>query len=172
MNLAYRATQFFRALSARSYALDHALIEKHLSPPLAERFYSLNRADQTHAVRVLQYILQQGEDDPYLLSAALLHDIGKVRAQPWIMDRILVVLASWLFPNLALKWASGKLTGFRRPFVIAGQHAAWGAEILGEVGAPLTVVELVRRHHDPSPEIAVTEIDRLLKKLQRADSEN
>ena len=172
MNLAYRANQFFRTLSARSYDLNHTLIEKHLPQPLVQRFYSLSRADQIHAVRVLQNLLQQGEDDPNLLSAALLHDVGKVRAQPGLMGRILVVLANWLFPNLALKWTSGKPTGFRRPFVIAGQHADWGAEILEEAGAPQTVVELVRRHHDSSPEIAVTEIDRLLKKLQRADSEN
>ncbi len=172
MNLAYRATQFFRARSAKSLAPNHALIETHLSPPLAQYFFRLSHADQTHALRVLQYLLQQGEQDPNLLSAALLHDIGKVRAQPQLMGRILVVLAHWLFPNLVLKWASGKPTGLRRPFVIAGQHADWGAEILEEAGAPETVVELVRRHHDPPSEIARTEIDRLLKRLQLADSEN
>jgi putative nucleotidyltransferase with HDIG domain len=172
MNLAYRATQFLRALSAKSYALDHTLIENHLSPSLAQCFYRLSPADQRHAARVLQHLLQQGEVDPNLLSAALLHDIGKVHAQPRLMDRVLVVLADWLFPNLALKWASGKPTGLRRPFVIAGQHAGWGADILEEAGAPQTVVELVRRHHDPPPEIAQTEFDRLLKHLQRADSEN
>lgn len=171
MSLTYRVTQFFHALSAKSHTLEHTLIETHLSPALAQRFYRLSRADQTHAVRVLQYLLKQGESDPNLLSAALLHDIGKVRAQPRLMGRILVVVTDWLFPKLVLKWASGKPTGFRRPFVIAGQHADWGAEILEETGAPQTIVELVRRHHDPSPGIAQTEIDHLLKKLQRADSE-
>lgn len=172
MKPAYRATQFFRALSAKSHKVDHALIDNHLSPTLAQCFYRLNRADQAHAVRVLQYLVQQGEVDPNLLSAALLHDIGKLRAQPRLAGRILVVLTNWLFPNLAVKWSSGNPSGLRRPFVIAKQHANWGADILKEAGAPQTVVELVRRHHDPPLTVAQTEVDRLLERLQRADSEN
>ena len=48
-------------------------------------FTCLQPSEQIHALRVLHTIQQQGESDPNLHTAALLHDIGKVRAPLAIM---------------------------------------------------------------------------------------
>ncbi|MBM3123149.1 MAG: HD domain-containing protein [Chloroflexi bacterium] len=170
MSLAgYRVAQFLRAAFARPAAGEDALLEQHLPAPLQPAFARLSRAEQAHAVATLRALLRQGHTDPDLLAAALLHDLGKSRAPLRLLERVLIVLAqSWL-PRRAARWGQGEPRGWRRPFVVAAQHPAWGEALVLEAGGSPRLAEIVLRHHDPLPEDVRTPVDRLLKALQAAD---
>ena len=119
MKIAYRASQFLNALFARLTPEDHLLIEKTLPPSLLEVFRRMGRSDQLHGVRVLRSVRAGGTDHPTLCAAALLHDVGKSRHHPRLWDRILVVLATALFPEAVERWGNaGEPRGLRRPFII------------------------------------------------------
>jgi hypothetical protein len=172
MKIAYRASQFLHALFARLTPEDHLLIENTLSPSLLEVFRRMSRSDQLHGMRVLRSVRAAGTDHPTLCAAALLHDVGKSRHHPRLWDRILVVLASALFPKSVERWGNAEPRGWRRPFVIAAQHPCWGADIIRAAGGSDDLVTLVRRHQEIPPLRPQTEIDRLLHRLQQADGEN
>jgi len=165
---AYRASQFLHAVLDRPAPGDADLLRAHLPASLQALFARLGPAEQAHALAVLRTLLRQGHSDPALLAAALVHDVGKTRAPLRLMDRVLVVLADRLIPRPARRWSQGAPSGWRRPFVVAAQHATWGEAMLMQAGAPPTLAELVRRHHDPLP-IPSTAVDHLLAALQAAD---
>lgn len=165
---AYRASQFLHAVLDHPAPGDADLIHAHLPASLHALFERLSPVEQAHAVAVLRTLLLQGHSDPSLLAAALLHDVGKTRAPLRLMDRVLVVLAARLVPRRARDWSQGAPSGWRRPFVIAAQHASWGEAMLAQAGASTPLGELVRRHHDPLPVLS-TPIDHLLAALQAAD---
>ena len=77
--------------------------------------YSL--ADQWHSYRVLCCLRDAGYNHPDLLTAALLHDIGKVRCPLSIRDRTVIVVTGALFPGQVERWGQGVPDGWRRPFV-------------------------------------------------------
>jgi putative nucleotidyltransferase with HDIG domain len=172
MGIPYRASQFALALAGRLSEEDLRLALDHLTPPLQQLFLQMNTSDQLHAVRVLQTLLRVGEDHPDLLSAALLHDIGKARASLRLYDRVIIVLAAWVFPDALRRWGTGDARGWRRPFVIAAQHPDWGAEMAHKAGGSRTLIDLIRRHQETSPQGSGTEVDRLLDKLKWADGLN
>jgi len=165
---AYRASQFLRAVLDRPAPGDGDLIRAHLPASLQALFARLGPAEQAHAVAVLRTLQRQGHSDPALLAAALVHDIGKTRAPLRLMDRVLVVLADLLISRAARRWRQGTAVGWRRPFVVAAQHAGWGEVMLLQAGASPALAELVRRHHD-SLLVPSTPIDHLLAALQAAD---
>ena len=164
----YRATQFLQALLARPAADDARLAADHLPPALGALYNGMSRAEQSHSLAVLRALLRQGQTDPDLLAAALLHDVGKTRAPLHLFGRVLVVLAQRLAPGAAQAWSNGGPHGWRRPFVVAARHAEWGAEMLEQAGASPCLVGMVRQHHASLPR-GGTEADRQLGALQAAD---
>ncbi len=131
--------------------------------------YSL--ADQWHSYRVLCCLRDAGYNHPDLLTAALLHDIGKVRCPLSIRDRTVIVVTGALFPGQVERWGQGVPDGWRRPFVARTQHPEWGAQMAEATGSRTLVVELIRRHQDKLVSIQ-NEADRLLAILQWADDQN
>jgi hypothetical protein len=112
-----------------------------------------------------------GHDDPDLLAAALLHDIGKTRYRMPIWVRSLLVLAEAFVPGRVARWGEGEAKGWRRPFVVRARHAEWGAEMAKAAGSrPLTVALIGR--HDKGVGTAGGYEDELLGRLQWADDEN
>lgn len=172
MGFAYRASQTFRILLAKPRSEDLALAKEHLPSSLWDLFDQMSPAEQLHGLRVLRSLLARGEKDPNLLAAALLHDIGKSQVRLRLWERILIVLASWLAPSKARDWGEGQLTSWRRPFVIAECHPAWGAEMIRQAGGSGELVALVLRHQEVLSPNPVKEIDRLLYRLQDADGLN
>jgi len=164
----YRASQFLRALLAQPAAEDARLVADYLPPALRPRFDGMSRAEQSHSLAVLRTLLRQGQTDPDLLAAALLHDVGKTRAPLRLLDRVLVVLAQRVAPGAAQAWSNGAPRGWKRPFVVAARHAEWGAEILEQAGASPRLVGMVRQHHASFPPCGA-EVDRMLAALQIAD---
>jgi putative nucleotidyltransferase with HDIG domain len=165
---AYRASQFLQALLPPPTIEAARLADPHLPAALQPLYQRLSRAEQSHALAVLRALLGAGHTDPDLLAAALLHDIGKTRAPLHLPDRVLVVLAQRFAPAALESWSRGAPRGWRRPFVVAAQHADWGAEILEQSGASARLVDLVRRHHAALPPPGA-DADDLLAALQHAD---
>lgn len=170
----YRARQFWLAWRAQSPTEDELVPARSiLTAEQMQLFSRMQSSEQIHALRVLQTVQQQGETDPDLQTAALLHDIGKVRAPLRIWERILIVISKEFFPERAKMWGAGQPQGWKRPFVIAEQHPAWGSEMASDVSTSRLAVSLIRRHQSPDEtEPICPREDRLLKILQNADHQN
>jgi putative nucleotidyltransferase with HDIG domain len=170
----YRVWQFGRAVGAWVRA-DHGaqeLAARFLPPEAARLHAAMPRYDRRHAVSVARALLARDEDEPALVAAALLHDVGKTaggsgRLRLW--HRVAVVLLWAASPRL-LAWLGrdGRPGSWRAPFYVQLHHAAIGAELAEQAGCSSRTVELIRRHEDRSaaagdPQLAV---------LQAVDDEN
>jgi hypothetical protein len=165
--LAYRSRQFWNALTGTRSSVETEVLLPHLSPAQIVLFRRMQKSEQVHACRMLEHLIAGGHTDPDLLSAALLHDVGKILYPPTLFERVIVVLGKHIFGKSAARWQEGKPTGPRRPFVVAAQHPAWGADLSSQAGASPRTVQLIRRHHDP-----FSTDDPLLVALQEADNIN
>lgn len=168
MSLAYRLRQLRTILIAGPLP-DEARreIAATLSGPERALFDHYTPGDQWHAYRVLRMLRDAGYNDPDLLVAALLHDVGKTRCPLSAWDRTLIVVAQALVPQRMAAWGEGAPEGWRRPFVVRAQHAAWGAAMAEAAGSRPAVVDLIRRHQDKPGEG-----DAWLTRLQWADDQN
>jgi hypothetical protein len=165
--LAYRTRQFWNALLSPHSPVETGALVPHLSPSQISLFRRMQPSEQAHAFSVFERLKQASQTDPDLLAAALLHDAGKVLSPLSIMDRVVIVLGKRFFRERSKLWGAGTLHGLSRPFVVAAQHPAWGAELAEQAGASLRTVGLIR-HHQDTP----TNDDPLLDMLQAADNEN
>lgn len=179
MRIPYRVRQFWLALTAAPDAEDMDLARQLLSPAEMDLFLKLQPNEQAHSLKVFRCLYNQQPIDRDLLVAALLHDVGKSAypMRPW--ERAWIVIAKALIPAKAAEWGQAELRGWKRPFVIARQHPAWGAEMAARAGASPTVVNLIRRHqetiHPPAREGdsgLVRKEDLLLHRLQLLDDES
>jgi hypothetical protein len=143
-----------------------------LSMPEVELFSRLSPADQWHSYAVLSALQSAGDSHPDLLSAALLHDVGKSRVRLSTWERSITVLAHALFPGRSICWGQSEAIGWRRPFVVRQKHAEWGAEMLMEAGSRHLTITLVRRHQERLSRGSQAEEDVLLRRLQWADELN
>ena len=173
MGSLYRLKQFWQATTAGP--LPDALLAEVcsvLEPTQLALFRQFGHGDQWHSVRVYRLLQEEGQSDPDLLTAALLHDVGKVRVSltPW--ERTLVVITEKLWPSRAEAWGSGEPRGWKRPFVVRSQHPAWGAEMAAEAGASAMTVALIRHHQDPALVHGSPQLRALLDHLQWADDQS
>ncbi len=165
--LSYRSRQFWRALLGPKTPVADSLLLRHLSAAQVGLFRRMQPSEQAHAFHVYERLTAAGHTDPDLLTAALLHDVGKVLVPLSLLDRVVIVLGKRFFPRRARRWSEGTPTRLRRPFVVAAQHPAWGADLASAAGASPRTVDLISRHQDvPSAG------DLLLAALQAADNEN
>lgn len=168
----YRTRQFWQALGATLTSEDLDLVRAVLTPPQLALFERLQPNEQAHSLRVLRSLLDQGEDHPDLLVAALLHDVGKSRFPLNIWQRVLIVLVNAVFPHFAPRLGSASGGAWRRPFILAEKHAQWGAEMAYAAGASPLAVALIKRHQEElsaDPERHLSLETRLLLKLQSVD---
>ena len=96
----YRLWQFWQIVTAvplePAARAEVAAILSAQELDLFDRF-SLN--DQWHSYRVMKMLRDAGQNQPALLVAALLHDVGKTKLSLSIWQRSLIVLASILLPR-------------------------------------------------------------------------
>jgi hypothetical protein len=75
--LSYRARQFRRTISPRITEDDLRQAKSALDSDLYALFAAMQPADQRHCLDVYARLRSEGEDDPDVLAAALIHDAGK-----------------------------------------------------------------------------------------------
>jgi hypothetical protein len=172
MSAAYRFRQGTRALGAWLRPVDDALARQYLSAPLSDLYCRMRRSERQHSLRVLRALLDAGQSHPDLLAAALLHDVGKIRAPFFLPEKVLVVLIKAFAPRRYAQWGRGPARGWRRPFAVSVQHPTWSAEMVADAGGSPLAVELIRRHADPLAGPPQTEADSLLAELQAVDDLN
>jgi len=170
--LAYRSRQFWNALSNSRTRIASESLLSHLTPVQLILFRRLQPSEQAHAYHLFKHLQNNGQTNPDLLTAALLHDVGKILYPLSTLDRVITVLGKRFFRSVAQGWSNGSPSGLRRPFVVAEQHAAWGAQLVSQAGASTKTVELIRHHHDPPAVGADAHTDPLLAALQAADDES
>jgi len=172
MHALYRFRQGLRALASWLRPVDDARAAQHLSPALFALYRQMRRSERQHSLRVLDSLIRAGHTQPDLLAAALLHDVGKIRAPFYLPEKVLVVLVKAAAPQRYQQWGSGSARGWQRPFAVGVQHPAWGAEMVAAAdGSPLTV-DLIRRHADWLADGDGAESDTLLRALQAVDDAN
>jgi hypothetical protein len=170
----YRVSQFFHALTARASPAEVAQAIAVLPADARVLFGRQSRADQCHALAVWRSLRRSGYSNPKLLSAALLHDVGKAAARFTLWQRATIVALERFAPRALQRLGRdgvagvGQAGGWRHPFVVTIRHAELGARWAEEAGCSQVTVTLIRRHQDRVIS-AETEVDRLLAALQTAD---
>lgn len=177
MRIRYRVGQFWKALFVRPTQEQMALARRVLSPASWELFLKMQPGEQAHSLEILEGLLAQGETDPDLLTAALLHDVGKIRYPLRVWERALVVIGKALFPEKVRQLGMAQPVGWKRAFVVAENHPAWGAEMAAEAGASPAAIEIIRCHQDkpPAPQSSAgspSPSENLLYRLQILDDES
>ena len=144
---------------------------RYLPPQALDLYRAMPSQDRQHASNVFRTLEQEGYDDPDLLAAALLHDVGKgvpPRGGLRLWHRVAVVLMRAFWPGLLERIGQEERDGWRRPFYIQLHHPALGAELARQAGCSPITVGLIRRHEDPPQQ----EDEPLLAALQAADGTN
>ncbi|MEX1158725.1 MAG: hypothetical protein WEC79_07345 [Thermomicrobiales bacterium] len=109
----------------------------------------LSPFDRAHHLRVHTVVVESGYDDPDLLRAALLHDIGKAddRGRVNAVHRAAHVLLERLSPTLLTR-VIGSGDGFRHGLWLSVLHPALGASLASEAGASARCCALIASHAD------------------------
>ena len=124
--LAYRTRQFWNALPGPRRRVETGALLPHLTPSQIVLFRRMQPSEQAHAHQILERLKAAGQTDPDLLTAALLHDVGKILSPLSLLDRVVIVLGKGFFRGRARRWGEEPLNRLHRPFVVASQHPAWG----------------------------------------------
>lgn len=170
----YRIRQFWQAIWISPPTTEQlAVAQSILTTSQMNLFMQMQASEQNHSLRVLRTIQDQGDTNPDLLVAALLHDVGKIRYPLRLWERVFIVLGKKMFPNKSKHWGQAPPRGWRRPFVVAEQHPLWGGDLcLGAGTAPMAVT-LIKRHQEKSGSTSSNQLeDHLLSILQKADDLN
>ena len=164
-----RVKQFYRAVTAKLTADDNIYISDHLSTKEQKLFFAMDVVDQYHALHVA-YTLEriaiegkQGIDHNFLIRCALLHDIGRVKGDMSVFDKVFAVLITYFLPNLADRL---ELNGSHLLYVYR-HHAEIGAKKLQDIEL-YREAKIIAKHHSPPSADDPAE----LKLLRIADDKN
>jgi putative nucleotidyltransferase with HDIG domain len=151
----------FREASREPGEADYAVARERLSGAQFELFAAQHPRDIVHSAATARWLIDHGHDDPDLITAALLHDVGKGTQRR--SDRVAYVLAEQLgVARLLAK--RGSAFEIRRAIARSRGHSETSADMMARAGASERAVNLARRHHAPPGE------DPVLALLQQADA--
>jgi hypothetical protein len=178
LRIQYRVRQFWRTLAVKNdrHELEQALAL--LNPAQRVLFTQMQPSEQNHALMIFHCLLEQGDNQPDLLVAALLHDVGKLRYRLKPLGRVMVVLVKTVMPEQARRWGAlppngcDGLLAWRKVFIVAEHHSEWGAEMTRQAGVSPLTENLIRFHDRPHRQDADAEESSLLDKLRLFDNES
>ena len=174
----YRLRQFWLGLQADVTPDELEKAAGILSPAAFLLFSRLPIDGQRHSLNVLQTLQKQSETASPLAAAALLHDVGKVAATDAGLEITLwwrgpLVLLESFAPNLLNHLASpDPQTHWRYLFYVHQEHPQIGAAWAAAAGCSPLTCWLIAHHQDRRIADPQSEKERLLARLQWADSRN
>lgn len=176
MKLAHLSGRFVRALSpAAPRAEDVAWVETVLTPDGFAQFRRQPNHDQRHAIGVARDVQARladtpDADDPRWLSAALLHDLGKLDSRLGVYGRVVATVSGAVVGrDHADAWSEGR--GFTRRVGLYLRHAELGADRIRLAGEPEEAAVWAAAHHDPSTWATLDIPERVIVALDEADND-
>ena len=149
--LARRA--FVASRPSRSSPADLAWVRAVLTPAELDLWSTQSPFDQDHVVQVARRVERclaatSHADDPRWVGAALMHDVGKSRAELTVFERALVTLAGRTVRlETARRWAeSGGLKGRIGTYLT---HGEIGARMIREAGGRSEIAAWAEVHQRP-----------------------
>lgn len=144
----YRVRQFTRGLNPHLAPGEVAEVRGLLRPEEFRLFLHAEPRDRRHSLDLYRLLAAEGAS-PAMLTAALLHDVGKGRVATW--HRVAFVVLNGASPHLVSVAAAEIGAGWRRALWRLQHHAALGAQALEAVAVDARVVEIVRAHTGRPP---------------------
>jgi hypothetical protein len=174
----YRVGQFLRGMLADVQPAEMLAAAQVLPKPALARFCRLPLDAQRHSLNVLYTLQEAGYDDPDLMAAALLHDVGKLATveagiplRLWL--RSALVLLEAVAPDKISSWAREEpAAGWRYVLHVHRCHARIGAGWAADDGCSARTCWLIAHHQDRLPSRPHGWNETLLALLQWADSRN
>ncbi|HEU5309274.1 MAG TPA: HD domain-containing protein [Acidimicrobiia bacterium] len=155
MKIVHLSGRFVRALwPGPPRADDVAWVETVLTPAGFTQFRRQPHHDQRHAIGVARDVQVRlagtpDADDPRWLSAALLHDIGKLDSRLGVYSRVVATVSGAAAGREhAAAWSESR--GFTRRVGLYLRHAELGADRIRIAGEPEEAAQWAAAHHDPS----------------------
>lgn len=161
----YRVGQGLGYLRPRRPASVDESLRALLQPAEFGLLRGLSTADRAHHLSVYRRLVRHGVSDRELLTAALLHDVGKASGnmKVGLVHRTVAVIVASVAPNAVRKIADPDGRRWRRIFWLIIAHPERGASMARSIGCSERVCWLIAHHHDFS------QSDKCLALLQRAD---
>ena len=142
----YRLRQFSQAIEERRTPVVCDLFDSHLDERGHQFLFALSARDQAHSARTAGLLMRNPNSDPELVTAALLHDVGKGEQELW--HRGAYVLIGAVSPRL-LRLAARGGPGWRGALHRSLRHSELGAEMAGAAGYGEGICNLIAGHHGP-----------------------
>ena len=164
-----RSKQFFRALFAKITLEDEQYISRHLNVEEQKLFFAMSTIDQFHSLNVAytieKFIIDDKKniDREFLIRCALLHDVGRVKGDLNIFQKVFVVLVTKFAPSFAEKLERNG----NHAIYIYNHHAEIGARKLQNINL-FRESKIIAKHHSPPSSDDPEE----LKILRLADEKN
>jgi len=118
-----------------------------MSPTEEVLFDAMDDRDRNHSIRVARTVARQTGDRP-VVAAALLHDVGKSRAQLGLVGRIAATMVgvlgrrSWTRRFAMQDGYCGRISTYL-------EYPALGRDMLIDAGSDPLVSSWAAQHHDP-----------------------
>jgi hypothetical protein len=126
-------------------------VESWLGPILAPTFFDQSPPDQRHGYLAALAVIAAGRDEPEMVVAALMHDVGKRHFRLGVIGRsIASILARAGLP------LTERMAGYR-------DHGLHAAKELVELGAPALAIDFALHHHGERPPNIDADTWRILK---------
>ncbi|MBU6216176.1 MAG: HD domain-containing protein [Acidobacteria bacterium] len=150
----HRVVRFLRAGDESVDQGDLMWAVSQLRPEERPLFSAMSPADQAHSVRVAR-IVEEGRrdldgpsDDPWIIRAALLHDVGKSCVPLGRTGRALGTVTAWVGAGPVLRGVVGPSSRLGRVAEYT-RYPALGSALLRDAGSDPRVVAWAEEHHRP-----------------------
>jgi hypothetical protein len=164
VNVGHLAGRFTRALwPGPPRADDVEWVQGVLTSDLFVQFRRQPNHDQRHAIGVARDVQArlagtEYADDPRWISAALMHDIGKLDAHLGVYGRVVATVSGAIAGHdMAARWSAKR--GFTRRVGLYLRHAELGGVRIRLAGGPEEAARWAEAHHEPDrwPDLGIPE---------------